>query len=161
MIKINFEEYEQMVIGLNKIKNRKILICGSIVTSLLVAITQFFIYGDALDVILGAIFGFLFFYFIFRYSIIKAAKQVNNTNKIIEVQQEILDDRIVERVIKEQNMENLSELKFDDVYKVEEDKDNLYLWINKAFALIIMKNKIDNIDELKERINKNNLEKKI
>lgn len=161
MITYNFEEYEKMVVELNKFRHKKLLIIGSIVTGVLVALTQFFVYGELLDVILGGIFGTLFFYFIFKYSINKAAKQVNSTNKIIEVKQEILNDRIIEKVLKEQKLENSSELKFADIYRLDEDKNNLYLWINKNAALIIRKDKISNIEDLKQIINKNNLEKKI
>ena len=101
------------------------------------------------------------FYFLIKLIFKRAANSVNDTKNIISVEQIILDDKIIERVIKQNNTQNITELKFKDICNVKEDKYNLYLFINEHSAMILVKSKMDNVEGLKQIINKNNLEKSI
>lgn len=152
-MKINFKEYEEMVKQLNMNRNKCVFIIGTLIVIFFSFLINYIRYGEfVINLIVSLLAGALF-YFVMRFLVISSAKKINMTNKLVELYQEIEKDKIIEKVIKEGNVETVSEYKFSDIIKVKEDKNNLYLYLTKNGAIIISKEKAGNIDSLKTIIN--------
>ena len=148
------DEYLKMVIGLNVNRNRKVFIIAS---------SAFFLFCIVIGIILKHDFCFnivlaiglsLAFYFYLRNTILSSAKKANFVADIISVEQIIFEDKIVEKVKKKDNVENVGEYYYSDIAFVKEDKFNLYLYLNPNAAVIVSKSKLDNLDDFMKLLEK-------
>lgn len=94
---------------------------------------------------------------IFKKTVIKQTLKNNKIETIEYVEQKIYEDRIEEKV-KKNNLEIMeSKYYYLDIVKIIEDKFNYYLFVTKNSCLIVSKNKIINKTEfmqiLKDKCN--------
>lgn len=150
-MKYDFKEYEKMIEELNMNKNRYVYLTGTVAVAITMLLIGFFQYK--MDVVTCVFYSGLItimYYYLLKYIIIRNAKNINMSNKIVSVEIEIKEDVLIERVIKENNNENISECNYLDVSKIKEDKNNFYLYLTKNAAIIISKEKLEDIENFKK-----------
>lgn len=163
-MRINFKEYENMVVRLNWQKNKWVFIGGGIIVLIGCFLLNYLTGEGLLFSIITSLIGAIAYYFLLNYIIKNSAKKINSTSKLIYIEQEIRDDKIIEKAVNEDNTESYGEYNYTDVLKVKEDKYNYYLYMSANAAIIVNKEKLDDINKFKQiidNINKNNLEKSI
>lgn len=149
MVKINFKEYEKMVAELSLNRSKYVIVSGTVLTILLGFFANFILDRDLISSIVSGILAGIIFYFAFRAIISSSAKKINCLNKVVGVEQEILEDRIIERVIKEEDSVNEGIYYYKDIIVLKEDKNNFYLYINKNAAVIVNKDKVEELEKFK------------
>lgn len=161
MIKINYKEYEEMVYQFSVTHNKKIFYISGVSVFVTIFLIEMFVKYNLFSGLFYAILMTTIFLLIYKKSIKSASNKLNTANKVVCVELEIFEDRIEEKTIKENNIENLIVLKYEDVVKLKEDKYNFYLYMSEIEAIIVKRDKLPNIDAFRQIINKNNLAKRI
>lgn len=156
-MKYDKEEYLKKIIQLNLNKNKKIIWIGTIICFALVFVINTIIERDFYFNFMVAIIGAVFCYFILKKLICDSAKKINFINDIVCVNQEIFEDKIVEKVIKTNEVENSGEYYYKDMVFVKTDKCNFYLYLNSNAAIIVGKDKLKNVEDFKKILEANNL----
>ena len=151
-MKYTYGEYYKMIKQLNLNRNKYVLIIGTVITF----VGSFFInyiQDNKLFInLLTAVICSIIFYYIMRNIIINNARKLNKVNKFIEMKQEMSEEFIIE-IEKTENKSIGNKYLYSDVVKVREDKFNFYLYLAKNKALVVSKEKLDNIKEFKQIIN--------
>ena len=151
------DEYEQMVLDLNISRSKKIMLIGAIVTSIICFIVMVAFYKDISFSIVIAVVAAFVTYFFTKKTIIDSAKKANFIKNIKYIEQTFDEEKLVEKVVDYQELENVGEYHFKDMVEAKEDNKNFYLYLNKNAAVIVVKSKIENINSFKEILIKNNL----
>lgn len=151
-MKINFKEYEEMAVQFSLYVFRWLLILLPsivfVISFVVVAIQE---KEYIINFIVCGVLSALFYYFL-KKSLAKSAKTINRTNKIIELKIQIEEDKIIEKVVQENNVETESAYFYKDIVKLGEDKYNFYLYITNKSAVIVNKQKLENIDSFRSLI---------
>ena len=151
-MKYTYGEYYKMIKQLNLNRNKYVLIIGTVITF----VGSFFInyiQDNKLFInLLTAVICSIIFYYIMRNIIINNARKLNKVNKFIKMKQEMSEEFIIE-IEKTENKSIGNKYLYSDVVKVREDKFNFYLYLAKNKALVVSKEKLDNIKEFKQIIN--------
>ena len=124
------EEYEKLIIDLNLNKNKKIIWIGAFLCLVIVFIVMTVFYKDISLAIPVSVFSFVGGYFLCRKLIYDNAKKANYIRDIKYVEQEIYEDKLVEKVVRTGEQENIGEYFYKDIVLVKEDKKNFYLYLN-------------------------------
>lgn len=156
-MRYNHDEYEQMVFDLNICRSKKVMVIGAVVTSIISFIIMLVFYKDIYFGLVIAIIAALVTYFFTRKAVLDSAKKANFIKNIKYIDQTINEDKIVEKVVDYQELENIGEYYFDDMICSKDDDKNFYLYLNKNAAVIVSKSKIENINSFKEILIKHNL----
>ena len=103
---------------------------------------------------IGALF---FSRYLLKNNIKENTKKSKFSKGLIYIEQIIYEDKIIEKVYWEKNIENTSEYYYKNVKMLKEDKNNFYLYLNDNSALIVNKSKLENIDQFEKILKANNL----
>lgn len=153
-MKIAKDEFIKMVeqLSLNKYKTFNLIV--SVIIFIAVNISCYIQKEGILISILTSLIVAMIFYFLIKNILKKTSRKINFVEDIVEIEQEIYEEKIVEKVKKKNGTETVSELVYKDIYKIKEDKNNFYLYLNSVSAMIISKNKIEDLNEFNKLINK-------
>ena len=145
-MKINFKEYEDMVVQFNLYVYRWMYTWLLIIAFGVSFMASSFKNNEYLiNLIVYVVIGIVSS-FVVKKAIGRSAKKVNGTNKIIEIETTISEDGIIEKVTTQDNVESTNEYRYKDLVKVREDKYNFYLFITNKQAIVISKQKLENIE---------------
>ncbi len=151
-MKLNKHEYEKMLRELNVNKNKWVIIIGSLLAGLLCFSINFMIVKEMYISITIGFFGLIIFAWTFINIVENNAKKAYLVNRVKSVEILIEEDKIIEKVIRENGEESVGEYKYEDIIKIRNDRNNFYLYIDKKSALVIDKKKLDNIIEFKKTL---------
>lgn len=151
-MKINFKEYEEMVERFNLYVFRWVYVFLPIVVWLISFLVVYFDEGEVVINFIVCTIMAVVFQKISKKIIITSAKKVNRTNKVVELETMIYDDYIEEVARFENGVDSTSKYYFRDFMKVREDKHNFYLFIINNAAIIINKQKLENIEVFRKQI---------
>ena len=156
-MKYTKNEYEDKIIQLSMNKNKNlVLICLSVAFVIVFSMTGLndsdFVFNFIIAIVIA-----ISFYFAFKKFLYNNAKKANLTSDIVYVEQEIYEDKIIEKVVKVGDAINSGEYYYKDIEFVKEDKNNFYLYLNKNAAIIVDKNKLDNKQNFKKILKDNKL----
>lgn len=151
-MKNNFVEYEEMVVRFNLYVYRWLYLGIPVFVGLTNFIIVYLYDGEfIIDFIVSTIMAIVF-YKSLKKTLSKVAKKSNRTEKLVELQTTIQSDYIEEIVMLENGLESTSKYYFKDILKVKEDKYNFYLFIINNSAIIINKQKLENIEVFRKQI---------
>ena len=156
-MKYSNEDYEKLVLALNMNKNKKIIWIGTIISVFLIFGITTLIEEDFYFNLVLSIGGSIVVYFSSKKSIYNSAKKVNFIKNIISIEQEIYEDKIVEKVLKTDGCENVGEYYYKDFIFVKEGKRHYYLYLNSNAAIIVDKEKLENKENFDKILKINNL----
>ena len=156
-MKYDHNEYEQMVLDLNISRSKKIILCEALAAAIITFIAISLIYKDYAFGAILALLVSLVSYIFAKKTILDSAKKANFIKNINYIEQTISEDKIIEKVVDYEGLENIGEYYFKDMLYTKEDNKNLYLYLNKNAAVIVAKNKIENINGFKEILISHNL----
>ena len=156
-MKYNGHEYENMVVELNLNKNKKIIVGSFFVAFIITFIVIRFIDNDFyFNVILALIAGFATKSCV-KKSVCENSRKTNFVRDIKIVEQVVCKDKILEKVTRDSGVENNGEYYYRDMILVKEDKNNFYMYLNNNSAIIVGKNKLDDICGFKKILRDNDL----
>ena len=156
-MKISGAEYEKMILGLNLNKNRKMIWISTLVAVVGSFIVSMLIQNDIYFNVIISIFAGAGTCFVVRKMLVDGVNKANFVKDIVGVEQELREDRIMEKVVKRDGTVNSGEYYYKDIAFVREDKACFYLYLSSTAALIINKGKLDDLDSFKRKLKENNL----
>jgi len=156
-MRYSVDEYEDSIIQLNLNKSKKIIKIATIVTIILTFIITSIIKWDPYFNSILSIFAAIAVFYSLRKIIKDSTKRINFTKDIAAIEQDFDNDKIVEKVIRKDNVETNGEYYYKDIAFVKEDKSNYYLYLNNKSAIIVIKRKFENIEQFKKILIDNKL----
>ena len=151
------EEYRQLIMDLNFNKSKGMLWGSSLLAAIISFIVTMFIDSSIyFNIVIALIAGFATYFYI-RKSVAKNAEKLNFLDNINSVNQTIYEDKIVEVVVSTDGEEAYCEYYYKDIFFVKQDKKNFYLYLNFNAAVIVSKDKLDDINSFVEILRQNNL----
>lgn len=156
-MKYDLSEFKSLILQLNMSKYKKMIWWGSIIATVLSFIVSMLIDKDVYFNLFVSIIAGVVVWFVLKKSIMDSAKKINFVDDIIYMEQEILEDKIVEKVFKKGDIENVGEYYYKDIVFVKQDKAAFYLYLNNNVAIIIGKSKLENINDFEQKLKEYNL----
>lgn len=156
-MKYDLSEFKSLILQLNMSKYKKMIWWGSIIATVLSFIVSMLIDKDVYFNLFVSIIAGVVVWFVLKKSIMDSAKKINFVDDIIYMEQEILEDKIVEKVLKKGDIENVGEYYYKDIVFVKQDKAAFYLYLNNNVAIIIGKSKLENINDFEQKLKEYNL----
>jgi hypothetical protein len=156
-MKYSCEEYEELIISLNLNKNRRFIYLISLVSAVVAFVVGMIIDSSFSFSVVLAVATAIGAYFSFKKSILESAKKANFLRTIKFVEQNICEDRIVEKVVRVGNVENCGEYYYRDIAFVRDDKLNFYLYLNDDTAIVVNKSKLGDVANFEKILKANNL----
>lgn len=144
---ITMEEFNKFQkFYLNKFKNTLIPKIIMIVLALLVIIINI-IKGDYKLVLLVVVF-VIIYPIVLNFAINRQIKKMYKSNKRINELEEII--YFYDNYLESKSKHNYCKVMYEDIYKLCETKTNFYIFISENQAFIVIKEKVKDIDGLRE-----------
>lgn len=156
-MKYNQEEYKNLVIDLNVNKSNKTMWLSSIVFSIVILVISIINYKEFYFSFVLSIFVFVLMRYLMKKVLMDTAKKSNFVDDIDYVEQIIDEEKIIEETVKRNGTTNKGEYYYKDISFVKEDKKNYYLYLNSTIAIVVSKGKLENENDFRNKLSKNNL----
>ena len=145
-MKISKEEYENSLMKLTLKQYHSICIMISLIFFISGFLANYlydkeFVYDFIISLVIAIVF-----YFVFKSSLNKTAKKIILNNDIKYIEQEISEDSITQKIIKNNDEQLTNRYLLSNLIKIKEDENNFYLYVTKNEMIIVIKQKIENID---------------